>query len=163
MNEKKIEKKYNEALDELELTDGQRDAFDHTVKRSLIDLDTYQDTDTFSLQGYKLRSVMDDIVLAQYVDLSEDGHSVIRNGIHIPLAQVRRTWRLARVILVGSNCKETNIGDVVCFPDDKGIKVDNLRVIGYDRSLRNCIFLSEQRFFGICQDLEDDDNQSSKS
>jgi len=158
MNEKQLKQKYEEGLDKLDLTDSQRDAFDNDAKRSLIDLETYQETDTFSLQGYKLSKVMDDIVLAQYVDLSNDGRSVIRNGIHIPLSQVKRTWRLARVILVGPRCKFTTPGDVVCFPDDKGIKVDNLRVVGHDHSLRDCIFLNEQRFFGICQDLEDDDN-----
>ena len=157
MNNKQ-QKDYDTALDKMDLTDSERDAFDHSAKKSLIDLDTYQATDTFSLQGYKLSSVMDDIVLAQYVDLSNDGRSIIRNGIHIPLSQVQRTWRLARVVLVGSLCKYTSIGDVVCFPDDKGIKVDNLRVVGYDESLRDCLFLSEQRFFGICQDLETDDN-----
>tara|TARA_Y100000310_G_scaffold67762_1_gene63149 strand:+ start:1045 stop:1560 length:516 start_codon:yes stop_codon:yes gene_type:complete len=159
--ETKTKQAYESELDKLDLTDSQRDAFDHDVKRSLIDFDTYQDTDTFSLQGYQLKSVMDDIVLAQYVDLSTDGRSVVRNGIHIPLSQVKRTWRLARVILAGPQCKCAKPGDVVCFPDDKGIKVDNLRVVGYDHSLRDCIFLSEQRFFGICQDLEDNDNQSS--
>jgi len=161
MSEKIKKKHYDKALDKLDLTDSQRDALDHDVKRSLINLDTYQDTDTFSLQGYKLSRVMDDIVLAQYVDLSNDGRSVVRNGIHIPLSQVKRTWRLARVILVGPRCEYSSPGDVVCFPDDKGIKVDNLRVVGYENSLRDCIFLNEQRFFGICQDLEDDDNQSS--
>ena len=163
MNEKQLKQKYEEGLDKLDLTDSQREAFDHDTKRSLIDLETYQETDTFSLQGYKLSKVMDDIVLAQYVDLSNDGRSVIRNGIHIPLSQVKRTWRLARVVLVGPQCKYTSPGDVVCFPDDKGIKVDNLRVVGYDRSLRDCLFLNEQRFFGICQDLDEDDNQPSKS
>jgi len=161
--EKKMKQAYESQLDKLDLTDSQRDAFDHDAKRSLIDLDTYQDTDTFSLQGYKLSKVMDDIVLAQYVDLSDDGRSVIRNGIHIPLSQVQRTWRLARVVLVGPLCKYTSPGDVVCFPDDKGIKVDNLRVVGYEKALRDCLFLSEQRFFGVCQDLDDDDNQPSKS
>jgi len=158
MNSKQ-QKQYNSALDKMDLTESQRDAFDHSVKRSLIDLDTYQDTDTFSLHGYKLNRVMDDIVLAQYVDLSEDGSSVIRNGIHIPLAQVRRTWRMARVILVGPKCNYTKPGDIVCFPDDKGIKVDNLSVTGFDSSIRNCLFLNEDRFFGICEEIEPDDNR----
>ena len=70
MNSKQ-QKQYDTALDKMDLTEGQRDAFDHSVKRSLIDLDTYQDTDTFSLHGYKLNRVMDDIVLAQYVDLAD--------------------------------------------------------------------------------------------
>lgn len=159
MNSKQ-QKQYDSALDKMDLTESQRDAFDHSVKRSLIDLDTYQDTDTFSLHGYKLNRVMDDIVLAQYVDLSEDGSSVIRNGIHVPLAQVRRTWRMARVILVGPKCNYTKPGDIVCFPDDKGIKVDNLSVTGFDSSIRNCLFLNEDRFFGICEEIEPDDNRT---
>ena len=159
MNSKQ-QKQYDTALDKMDLTDSQRDAFDHSVKRSLIDLDTYQDTDTFSLHGYKLNRVMDDIVLAQYVDLSKDGNSVIRNGIHIPLSQVRRTWRMARVILVGPKCNYTKPGDIVCFPDDKGIKVDNLSVTGFDSSIRDCLFLNEDRFFGICEEIEPDDSRS---
>ena len=159
MNSKQ-QKQYDTAIDKMDLTDSQRDAFDHSVKRSLIDLDTYQTTDTFSLHGYKLNRVMDDIVLAQYVDLSKDGNSVIRNGIHIPLSQVHRTWRMARVILVGPKCNYTKPGDIVCFPDDKGIKVDNLSVTGFDSSIRDCIFLNEDRFFGICEELEPDDSRS---
>ena len=159
MNSKQ-QKHYDTALDKMDLTESQRDAFDHSVKRSLIDLDTYQNTDTFSLHGYKLNRVMDDIVLAQYVDLSKDGNSVIRNGIHIPLSQVRRTWRMARVILVGPKCNYTKPGDIVCFPDDKGIKVDNLSVTGFDSSIRDCLFLNEDRFFGICEEIEPDDSRS---
>ena len=159
MNSKQ-QKQYDTALDKMDLTDSQRDAFDHSVKRSLIDLDTYQNTDTFSLHGYKLNRVMDDIVLAQYVDLSKDGNTIIRNGIHIPLSQVRRTWRMARVILVGPKCNYTKPGDIVCFPDDKGIKVDNLSVTGFDSSIRDCIFLNEDRFFGICEEIEPDDSRS---
>ena len=159
MNSKQ-QKQYDTALDKMDLTESQRDAFDHSVKKSLIDLDTYQDTDTFSLHGYKLNRVMDDIVLAQYVDLAADGNSVIRNGIHIPLSQVHRTWRMARVILVGPKCVYTKPGDIVCFPDDKGIKVDNLSITGFDSSIRDCIFLNEDRFFGICEEIEPDDSRS---
>ena len=145
MNKQQREE-YNAKLDKMDLSDSERDAFDHDVKRSLIDLDTYQNSDTFSLQGYNLSKVMDDIVLAQFVDLSDDGQSVVRNGIHIPLAQVQRTWRLAKVILIGPNVEECKPGDIVCFPDDKGIKVDNMSIKGYDKPLRDCIFLNEQRF-----------------
>ena len=79
----------------------------------------------------------------------------VRNGIHIPLAQVQRTWRLARVLLTGPLCKYTAVGDIVCFPDDKGMKVDNISISGIEGSVRNCIFLNEERFFGICEHEED--------
>jgi hypothetical protein len=159
MNSKQ-QKAYDAQLDKMDLTDSQRDAFDHSAKRSLIDLDTYQHTDNFSLHGYKLSKVMDDIVLAQYADLAKDGQTIERNGIYIPLAQVQKTWRLARVVLAGPNCKFSNVGDIVCFPDDKGIKVDNIKVAGYDDPLRNCLFLSEDRFFGVCEQVDQDDSRT---
>lgn len=151
---------FEKALDNsgIELTDSQRDAFDVSAKRSLIDLDTYHN-DSFSLYGYKLNKVLDDILLVQYVDLSGDGKSVIRNGIHIPLSQVQRTWRLARVILSGPLCKYAEPGDIVCFPDDKGIKVDNISIKGIEGSARNCVFLNEQRIFGVCEPEEVDESQ----
>jgi len=143
---------FEKALDKsgVELNEAQRDAFDVSAKRSLIDLDLYRN-DSFNLLGYKLNKVLDDILLVQYVDLSEDGKSVIRNGIHIPLSQVQRTWRLARVILTGPLCKYAQAGDIVCFPDDKGIKVDNISIKGIDGSVRDCVFLNEQRIFGVCE------------
>tara|TARA_E500000318_G_scaffold86973_2_gene83782 strand:+ start:1216 stop:1689 length:474 start_codon:yes stop_codon:yes gene_type:complete len=153
--------KFEKALDNsnLELTESQRDAFDFSAKRNLIDLDTYNN-DTFNLLGYKLNKVLDDILLVQYVDLANDGKSVVRGGIHIPLSQVQRTWRLARVILSGPLCKYAEPGDIVCFPDDKGIKVDNISVSGIDSSVRDCVFLNEQRIFGVC---EIDESEQIKS
>jgi hypothetical protein len=153
-------KEFENALDKsnIELTESQRDAFDFSAKRSLIDLDTYQN-DSFSLFGYKLNKVLDDILLVQYVDLSGDGKSVVRNGIHIPLAQVQRTWRLARVILSGPLCKYAEPGDIVCFPDDKGIKVDNISIKGIEGAVRDCVFLNEQRIFGVCESEELNESQ----
>jgi len=151
---------FEKALDNsgIKLTDSQRDAFDVSAKRSLIDLDTYHN-DSFSLYGYKLNKVLDDILLVQYVDLSEDGKSVIRNGILIPLAQVQKTWRLARVILAGPLCKYAEPGDIVCFPDDKGIKVDNISIKGIEGSVKDCVFLNEQGIFGVCEPEEVDESQ----
>ena len=83
-----------------------------------------------------------------------------RNGIYIPLSQVQKTWRLAKVILKGPLCKFCTTGDIVCFPDDKGIKVDNIKVAGHDEPLRNCLFLSETRFFGVCDSLDQDDSRT---
>tara|TARA_R110000824_G_scaffold36029_5_gene112268 strand:+ start:17111 stop:17575 length:465 start_codon:yes stop_codon:yes gene_type:complete len=151
---------FEKALDKsgIDLTDSQREAFDFSAKRSLINLDTYSN-DSFSLHGYKLNKVLDDILLVQYVDLSADGKSIVRNGIHIPLAQVQKTWRIARVILVGPLCKYTQPGDIVCFPDDKGIRVDNISIKGFDNSVRDCLFLNEERIFGVCEPEEVDESK----
>ena len=151
---------FEKALDKsgIDLTDSQRDAFDVSAKRSLINLDTYSN-DSFSLHGYKLNKVLDDILLVQYVDLSADGKSIVRNGIHIPLAQVQKTWRIGRVVLAGPLCKYTQPGDIVCFPDDKGIRVDNISIKGFDNSVRDCLFLNEERIFGVCEPEEVDESK----
>ena len=129
-------------------------------KKSLIDLvDSHNNSlDGLIDQDYELGFLFDDIILVEFIDEISDGQgdAVIRGGVYIPLAHVQRTWRLARVILVGPKVKYTKAGDIVCFPDDKGIKVDNLRVAGYDDALRNCLFLNEDRFFGVCEELDDD-------
>lgn len=147
-------KNVSKALDnsKAQLTDSQRDAFDHSAKRSLINIDGYKG-DTFSLFGFQLKALLDDFILVKYVDLSEDGTSVMRGGIWIPLAQVNKSWRQGQVLLKGPN-STVEVGDIVTFPDDKGIKVDNLTVKGFEGSQRNCVFLNEERIFGICEPLE---------
>jgi len=118
------------------------------VKKSLIDLETHVE-DTFTLLGYKLSHLFDDIVLAQYVD-TEDNEAISRNGVIIPLNAQTKAWRLGRVVLAGPNCKCTEVGDVVCFPNDKGIPVSNIQVDGVG-IVKFGMFLDESRLFGICK------------
>ena len=121
-------------------------------KRSLIDLETHVE-DHFTLIGYKLAHLFDDIILAQYVD-TDDNETVSRNGVIIPLNAATKAWRLGRVILAGPNCEYAKVGTIVCFPNDKGIPVSNIQVadIGI---IKNGMFLNESRLFGICQPTDD--------
>jgi len=118
-------------------------------KRSLIDLDNYQN-DTFSLVGYELKTVLDDILLVKYVDISEDGKSVMRNGLLIPINTMTKAWRIGQVILAGPNVQFTKPGDIVCFPNDRGIPASNLTVAEVG-SVKDAIFLNEDRIFGVCK------------
>ena len=122
-------------------------------RKSLIDLETHV-TDQFSLAGYKLKMVLDDIILAQYVD-TPDNETVTRSGVLIPLNAETKAWRLGRIILAGPNCEFTKVGDVICFPNDKGIPVSNLNVddIGV---VKHGMFLNEDRIFGVCTPDTDD-------
>jgi co-chaperonin GroES (HSP10) len=117
-------------------------------KRSLIDLENHVE-DSLSLQGYKLSTVMDDIVLCQYVD-TIDNEVVSRNGVVIPLNASTKAWRLGRAVLVGVECQYVKTGDIVCFPNDKGMPVSNINVDGFG-VVKNGMFLNEQRMFGICK------------
>ena len=54
------------------------------------------------------------------------------------------------MILAGPECKYTNVGDIVMFPNDKGASVSNMEIDGYGK-IKNGMFLNEQRLFGICK------------
>jgi hypothetical protein len=128
----------------------------------LIDLDTYTN-DTFTLLGYKLSNVLDDIILVQYADLADEcGNTVMRNGIAIPLAHVEKAWRIGKVILCGHNCRHIKQGNYICFPSDKGIPCSNLDVenVGV---LKNAVFLNESRIFGICTPVGVNKGNANKS
>ena len=74
----------------------------------------------------------------------------MRGGIAIPVAQVHNAWRKGKVILSGPNVRQTNVGDIVVFPNNMGIPVSNLVVTGHGK-VANGLFLNEQRMFGICE------------
>jgi len=118
--------------------------------RGIIDLDTYTN-DNFTLLGFKLSQVLDDVLLIKYADLADGtGDTVMRNGIMVPLAHVQRAWRIGQVVLAGPYCKHTVVGDFVCFPSDKGLPCSNLDVDGIG-VLKDATFLNEARIFGICK------------
>lgn len=121
--------------------------------RGVLNLDTYQN-DAFTLFGYHLTNVLDDIILVEYKD-SPDGRDVVRNGIVLPMAHIQFMWRIGRVLLAGPNCKTVKYGDYVTFPNDKGIKASNISVKNelYNdvKRYRDVVFLNEGRIFGICE------------
>lgn len=132
-----------------------------TVKKSLIDLsETPKNSFNSVFTGYNLKKLLDDILLVKFVDETEDGASIIRNGIVVPLNTDTRAWRIGEVILAGPNIKYTQIGDYVCFPNNLGIPIANLDVDGYG-TLKKGVFLNEQRIFGICSLRKDNESVAS--
>ena len=130
--------------------------------RGVMDLDTYTN-DNFTLFGFKLSKVLDDVLLIKYADLADEtGDTVLRNGIMVPLAHVQRAWRIGQVVLVGPKCEYVKVNDYVCFPSDKGLPCSNLDVdnVGI---LKDATFLNESRIFGICKTTSLNSNDASKS
>lgn len=123
--------------------------------KSLIDLSDYRN-DEFTLGNYQLDNVIDDIVLAEYVDCNTDNTEIERGGVIIPLNAVSKAWRLGKVVLAGSGCNLVKNGDIICFPADRGIPAKNIVIKDHGR-LKHGIFLNEERIFGICSLVEDED------
>jgi len=110
-----------------------------------VQLDNYLGHE-MNLEGWTLTKVLDDILMCQYIDVNEEGTEIKRGSIWVPINTVNFTWRLAKVILAGSDCKTVKVDDVIMFPNDKGIQVANMN------GLKNVVFLNESRIFGVCQE-----------
>jgi len=133
------------------------------TQKSLIDLSELPKNSFNSVfYGFSLKTLLDDVLLVKFVDETEDGASIVRNGIVVPVNVDTKAWRIGEVILAGPNAKHTKTGDHVCFPNNLGIPVANIAVDGYG-TLRKGIFLNEQRIFGICSVLEDNTSVAAQT
>ena len=121
--------------------------------KGTIQLENYTDSENFDLFGYELDVVLDDIILVKYLDCNDDGSEILKNGIFVPVNTSTFTWRIGEVVLAGPNCKQVEVGSIVCFPNDMGIKVGNLDVTNHGK-IKNSCFLNEERIFGICSKQE---------
>jgi len=127
--------------------------------RSLIDLSSHSEGD-FGIRDYELSFIFDDILLVEYIDTADEGDGVIRNGIYVPTNALTKAWRKARVILAGPDAKYTKVGDIVIFPNNLGVTVANIDIENVG-SIKNGIFLNENRIFGICKPKITDDIEGS--
>jgi len=98
-------------------------------------------------EDYEITELLGDVIMCRYLDVAEDGKSLIRNGIILPNQVVdQRAWRVGEVVLAGPRCKQVKKGSKVIFPGDKGL-------IGIRQGGETVVFLSEERIFGICDAL----------
>jgi hypothetical protein len=96
-------------------------------------------------EDYEITELLSNVISAEYVDVADDGKSLVRNGIILPNQIVdNRAWRIARVILAGPDCKQVKPGNTIIFPGDRGLQA-------LKRNGKMIIFLSEDRIFGICE------------
>lgn len=124
-------------------------------QRSLIDLSGHS-TGEFGLgDEFKLTFLFEDIILVEYIDEVSDGQgdAIMRGGIFVPTNAVSKAWRKAKVVLKGPEAKNVAVGDIVIFPNDKGVSVSKIEVEGYG-FLKKGMFLNEQRLFGICKRVD---------
>lgn len=119
--------------------------------RDLVDL-TDPIRKELDFDGYVLTKVFDDIILVEMIDTDETG--LIKKGdLYIANNKTVKSWRKGRVILIGKNVTQCDIGNIVIFPNDNGIQVTNVTVRD-NNNLRNIyrgIFIAENKIFGVCE------------
>lgn len=119
------------------------------TQKSLIDLAALPKNSFNSvLYGYKLKNILDDVILVSYADQTQDGSAIMRRGIFVPVNTDTKAWRIGKVILSGPNVKFAKPGEFVIFPNNLGIPISNIEVEGYG-TLDAGLFINEQRIFGI--------------
>lgn len=125
--------------------------------KSLIDLSKYS-TDEVSLQDHKLTDLFDDLILAEYTDVSQDGTAIKRGEIWVPLNAQPKAWRIGKVLIKGGATKNVDVGQNIVFPSDKGIPVTKLQYVdgeGNTQRVEHGVFLNEERLFGTCSPISE--------
>lgn len=122
--------------------------------RSLIDLSGFPKNSLDStLIGYDLVDVLDDIILAEFVDVSSSGNEIVRNGLVVPINTQTNAWRIGLVVLCGKGCSLVKKGDYICFPNNMGVNISKVDVDGYGK-VDAGQFLNEHRIFGVVKKKE---------
>lgn len=131
------------------------------VTKSLIDLGGFSESSFDSVfVGYDLSKILDDVILAEFVDTPGDKDEIVRNGIIVKTNAMTNAWRLAKVILLGPNCKIVKKNDIIMFPNNMGVQITKITVTGHG-NIRNGIFINEQRIFGVCQPRKHENKPTS--
>jgi hypothetical protein len=132
------------------------------TQKSLIDLSGLpKNTFNSVFSGYDLVNVLDDIILVEFTDSTSTGNEIIRNGIVVPVNADTNAWRIGKVIIAGPSCKLVKKYDYVCFPNNMGIPIANIDIKDYG-TLKQGIFLNEQRIFGIVEPRKENVDKSIK-
>jgi len=119
---------------------------------SLIDLTRYSN-DEFVLPDHTISGLFDDLLLVEFLDVSQDGTAVKRGDIWVPLNTAPRAWRVGKVLVKGNRCKNVDVDQIIIFPGDKGIPISNIQYFDGDKNVqivKHGIFLNEDRLFGAC-------------
>lgn len=120
-----------------------------SAESHIISLDNRHNDNFSGFDDFMMSQLMDDVLLVEYIDSNDNGE-IQRDGIWLPGNITRNAWRKAKVILVGPNAQYVKKGDIVIFPNDKGINISKIEVDGHG-IIEQGRFINEDRLFGICK------------
>lgn len=108
---------------------------------------------------YDITSVLDDVIMAEFIDCNEDGDLIQRDGIYMNINVQQNCWRVAKVLMTGPAVKDQiKVGDHIMFPNDKGIKAVKFNA----QCKRPVVFISASRIFCICKPKEEKKDKKTK-
>lgn len=124
---------------------------------SAINLDTGLYSGDIGLgKDYYLNNLYEDIIFVKYIDTNKNGTKQ-EGGLVVPIETNELVWRKGEVLMVGPDVKYTKVGDLVVFPNDKGLVSSTVIYKSKDGKIEkahNSIFINEFRLFGVCKKIE---------
>ena len=127
------------------------------TRKSEINLDKGLYTGDIGLGNeYYADLVYDDIVLVKYIDINSSGQRE-EGGLIVPELTNDLHWRKGEVLMVGPLVENTKAGDLVVFPNDKGLPSTSISFLNKDgvvETAENVIFLNEHKLFARLQRRE---------
>ena len=106
--------------------------------------------------------ILDDVDFIERNEMSYYEVELEKGGAEIVAVDTssNKTWRKARVLMVGPACLNTHVGDIILFPNDKGLpsgEVEYIQQTGQEQNVvsvaKNGIFLSEHRIFATLSNI----------
>jgi hypothetical protein len=92
-----------------------------SAQKSDINLESPNCAGDMALSGFVIDKLYDDFVFANYIDIDNGFITDEKSGLVRAVSDTNKTWRKALVIKVGPACRQTKPGDIVIFPNDKGL------------------------------------------
>lgn len=140
--------------------------FDRYTQASFsdINLESPNCAGDMAIRGFAVKSLYDDFVFADYLDV-DNGFIKDESGLVTVDTTSNKTWRKAKVLMVGPACHNTRPGDIILFPNDKGLPCGEVEWINHLKeseivpeqdvieTAKNGIFLSEHRIFATLSNI----------
>lgn len=123
-----------------------------------INLESPNCAGDMALRGFSVKKLYDDFVFADYIDV-DNGFIKHESGLVTVDTTSNKTWRKAKVLMVGPACRNTKVGDIILFPNDKGLPCGEVEYTTHleeselvpaqdiTEVAKNGIFLGEHRIF----------------
>lgn len=93
-----------------------------SAQKSDINLESPNCVGDMALSGFIIDKLYDDFVFANYIDIDNGFITDEKSGLVRAVSDTNKVWRKAKVIMVGPACRQTRVGDIVLFPNDKGLQ-----------------------------------------
>lgn len=110
-----------------------------------INLESPNCAGDIALSGFVIDKLYDDFVFADYIDIDNGFITDEKTGLVRAVSDTNKTWRKAVVIKAGPACRQTKPGDIIIFPNDKGLPCGEVEYLNCETEVKEPVDLRWDR------------------